>query len=60
MEIPASALRRPDEVSRREFLRLAAATAALAGLTGCSMRPPDDPILPFVSAFSGSDRIRRL
>ncbi len=50
MELPDSVLRVPDEVSRREFLRLVAATAALAGVTGCTMRPPDDPILPYVAA----------
>ena len=53
-DVPASALRRPDEVTRREFLRLVAATAALAGATGCSMRPPDDPILPYVTSPAAS------
>ena len=47
-EFHPSAERRPDEVTRREFLRLVAATAALAGATGCNLRPPDDPILPYV------------
>ncbi|MGZ3805162.1 MAG: 4Fe-4S dicluster domain-containing protein [Pseudobdellovibrionaceae bacterium] len=34
-------------MSRREFLELAAASLALAGVTGCT-RPPRDPIFPYV------------
>jgi molybdopterin-containing oxidoreductase family iron-sulfur binding subunit len=48
-EFPPNVDRPPGGVSRREFMRLAAASAALAGLAGCTRRP-DDPILPYVSA----------
>ena len=36
-----------DEVSRRRFLQLAAASFALAGVTGCTRQPPEK-ILPYV------------
>jgi molybdopterin-containing oxidoreductase family iron-sulfur binding subunit len=37
-----------DSLSRRDFLALAGASLALAGLSGCT-RPPHDPILPYVT-----------
>jgi len=36
-----------DEVSRRNFLRLMGASAALAGLAGCT-KQPDEPIYPYI------------
>jgi Fe-S-cluster-containing dehydrogenase component/anaerobic selenocysteine-containing dehydrogenase len=36
-----------DEVSRRRFLQLAAASFAFAGITGCTRQPPEH-ILPYV------------
>lgn len=38
-----------DELSRREFLSLMAASMALAGLTGCKATPPEK-IVPYVRA----------
>jgi MoCo/4Fe-4S cofactor protein with predicted Tat translocation signal len=46
-EFPPNASEWPDEVSRRRFLQLAAASTALAGLTGCT-RPPREKLLPYV------------
>src|ERR1041385_7265334 len=37
----------PDELSRREFLRLAGATLALAGLSSCTKQPLEK-IVPYV------------
>jgi MoCo/4Fe-4S cofactor protein with predicted Tat translocation signal len=37
-----------DAISRRQFLQLAGASLALAGLTGCT-RPPTTTILPYVN-----------
>ena len=37
-----------DEVSRRRFLQLAAASFAFAGITGCTRQPPES-ILPYVT-----------
>jgi molybdopterin-containing oxidoreductase family iron-sulfur binding subunit len=45
-EFPESALAPPDGVSRRDFVRLLGASAALAGLTAC-MRAPAKRILPY-------------
>jgi MoCo/4Fe-4S cofactor protein with predicted Tat translocation signal len=36
-----------DDVSRRGFLKLMGASAALAGLAGCT-RQPDEPIYPYI------------
>ncbi|HEX7051831.1 MAG TPA: Fe-S-cluster-containing hydrogenase [Longimicrobiales bacterium] len=47
-EFPPGAELPPDAVSRREFLRLAAAGAALAGLGGC-FEPPRERILPYTA-----------
>jgi MoCo/4Fe-4S cofactor protein with predicted Tat translocation signal len=44
-EFPEGAEDAPDEVSRRSFLSVVAASAALAGLTSC--RKPETRILPF-------------
>jgi molybdopterin-containing oxidoreductase family iron-sulfur binding subunit len=55
--VPHPALRVPhsddadhliDPVSRRQFLALLGASLGLAGLSGCSTRAPNDPILPYV------------
>src|SRR4051812_752336 len=37
-----------DNMGRREFLRLMAASIALAGAAGCGVRPPVDQIVPYV------------
>lgn len=47
-EFPANATEFIDEVSRRRFLQLAAASLGLAGLTGCTRQPPEH-ILPYVT-----------
>jgi len=47
-EFPPNAADWPDEVSRRRFLQLAAASMGLAGLTACT-RPPTEKILPYVT-----------
>jgi molybdopterin-containing oxidoreductase family iron-sulfur binding subunit len=39
-----------DTLSRREFLVLAAASLALAGVAGCGVQPPPEKILPYVRA----------
>jgi len=46
-EFPADASEWADGLSRRTFLKWAAASLALAGLTGCT-RPPAQDILPYV------------
>src|SRR5262249_7726845 len=46
-EFPRQAGEWPDPVSRRQFLRLAAASLALAGLSGCAQAPPER-IFPYV------------
>jgi len=46
-EFPAGASEWWDGVSRRSFLKLAAASLALAGVTACTKRPPQ-AILPYV------------
>src|SRR5438876_430540 len=38
-----------DEINRRDFLSLMAASMALAGLAGCSAAPPEN-IVPYVRA----------
>src|ERR1700758_4720298 len=37
----------PEDLSRRDFLRLAGATLALAGLSSCTKQPPER-IVPYV------------
>ena len=46
-EFPPGAAELTDEVSRRRFLQLAAASFGLAGLAGCT-RQPVEKILPYV------------
>ena len=46
-EFPSSPHTWGDEVSRRGFLKLVGASAALAGLAGCT-RQPDEPIYPYI------------
>ncbi|HEX5520177.1 MAG TPA: TAT-variant-translocated molybdopterin oxidoreductase, partial [Longimicrobiaceae bacterium] len=45
-EFPADAALAPSELSRRDFVKLLGASAALAGLGACA-RPPADQILPY-------------
>jgi molybdopterin-containing oxidoreductase family iron-sulfur binding subunit len=48
-EFPEQASLWPDSLSRRQFLTLMGASLALAGLTGCSVRPaPSRTIVPYV------------
>ena len=48
-EFPEQADVWPDRLSRRQFLALMGASLALAGLTGCSVRPaPARNIVPYV------------
>src|ERR1035437_3741657 len=46
-EFPGSPHAWGDEVSRRGFLKFMGASAALAGLAGCT-KQPDEPIYPYV------------
>jgi molybdopterin-containing oxidoreductase family iron-sulfur binding subunit len=46
-EFPAGAAEWPNEFSRRRFLKLMAASAALAGTVGCTRQPPER-IVPYV------------
>lgn len=48
-EFPPGAGEWPEELSRRDFLRRAAASAALAGLSACT-RQPLEKIVPYVRA----------
>ena len=48
-EFPQQASEWIDPVSRRGFLKLAGASLALAGLSGCT-KQPDEPIYPYVKA----------
>ena len=47
-EFADGAWRPPGWANRREFLALVGASAALAGLTGCSDRPDEEKIVPYV------------
>jgi Fe-S-cluster-containing dehydrogenase component len=47
-EFPAGAAEAPDEMDRREFLRLAGASLALSGLAGCDR--PAKTLVPYVAA----------
>ncbi|HWL11138.1 MAG TPA: TAT-variant-translocated molybdopterin oxidoreductase [Planctomicrobium sp.] len=38
-----------DQPSRREFLKTMGASLALAGLTGCTIRQPEEKIIPYVT-----------
>src|SRR5437868_14917835 len=50
-EFPEQARVWPDSLSRRQFLTLMGASLALAGLSGCSVRPaPSRTIVPYVRA----------
>ena len=50
-EFPEQATVWPDSLSRRTFLTLMGASLALAGLSGCSIRPaPSTQIVPYVRA----------
>jgi molybdopterin-containing oxidoreductase family iron-sulfur binding subunit len=50
-EFPEQASVWPDSLSRRQFLTLMGASLALAGLTGCSVRPaPSITFAPYVRA----------
>src|SRR5690242_4327492 len=46
-EFPAGASEWWDGVSRRNFLKMAGVSVALAGLTACTKQPPHE-ILPYV------------
>src|SRR3954454_12918032 len=46
-EFAAGASEWPDEISRRDFLRLAGATLAIAGLNSCTKQPLEE-IVPYV------------
>lgn len=48
-EFPDKARPLPDDISRREFVKLMGASLALAGLTGCT-RQPNEKIVPYVKA----------
>jgi MoCo/4Fe-4S cofactor protein with predicted Tat translocation signal len=48
-EFPGSPHAWGDEVSRRGFLKFMGASAALAGLAGCT-KQPDEPIYPYIKA----------
>src|SRR5437870_13399625 len=50
-EFPEQASVWPDGLSRRQFLTLMGASLALAGITGCSVRPaPSIEFAPYVRA----------
>src|SRR5437868_8763054 len=51
-EFPAGAAAWPDDLSRREFLRLASASLALAGLGACT-KQPIEKIVPYVKQPEG-------
>src|SRR5579863_8908426 len=46
-EFPANAESQPEGIDRRELLKLAAASAALAGLSACT-KLPTEKIVPYV------------
>ncbi|MBI4460947.1 MAG: TAT-variant-translocated molybdopterin oxidoreductase, partial [Acidobacteria bacterium] len=46
-EFPSSCVAETDSISRRRFLRLMAASLALAGFTGCAAKPKET-IVPYV------------
>ena len=48
-EFPEQAVIWPDSLSRRQFLTLMGASLALAGLSGCSVKPaPSGELVPYV------------
>lgn len=49
-EFPKGAAEFLDPVSRRTFLKLMGASMALAGLTSCAVRQPQEQIAPFAQA----------
>jgi molybdopterin-containing oxidoreductase family iron-sulfur binding subunit len=46
-EFPEQVAEWTDRISRRRFLTLLGASFALAGLSGCLSRPPEEKILPY-------------
>jgi molybdopterin-containing oxidoreductase family iron-sulfur binding subunit len=48
-EFPHLASEWKDEPSRRHFLKLMSASLALAGLSACTLRKPEEKIVPYVS-----------
>jgi MoCo/4Fe-4S cofactor protein with predicted Tat translocation signal len=53
-EFPEQAATWPDALSRRQFLTLMGASLALAGLSGCSVKPaPSTDIVPYVHQPEG-------
>jgi molybdopterin-containing oxidoreductase family iron-sulfur binding subunit len=49
-EFPHMASEWSDGPSRRNFLKLMSASLALAGLTACTLRKPEEKIVPYVEA----------
>ncbi len=49
-EFPEGASEWPEGMSRRGFLKTASASLALAGLTGCVTRQPEEWIVPYVQS----------
>ncbi|MBC8161296.1 MAG: TAT-variant-translocated molybdopterin oxidoreductase, partial [Roseiflexaceae bacterium] len=47
-EFPRHASEMRDPATRRNFLKLMGASLAMAGLTGCGLRQPQQKILPYV------------
>jgi MoCo/4Fe-4S cofactor protein with predicted Tat translocation signal len=52
-EMPAVGALWFDPIRRRSFLKVMAASLALAGLGGCSERPPAEPVVPYVRMPEG-------
>ena len=52
-EFPDQAAEWTNPITRRRFLTLLGASFALAGVSGCNSRPPDDKILPYVRQPQG-------
>src|SRR5262249_36072430 len=52
-EMPAVGALSVDPIRRRAFLKIMAASLSLAGLGGCSGRPPAEPVVPYVRPPEG-------